>query len=611
MKDLPGELRRRRVMKVAAGYAVVAWIVAQVADLAADNFAAPAWLMPMLLILLALGLPVAVVLAWAYEMTPDGIRRDDGVDSAAASPRPVRALRQRSRAVVVSGLLATAVVVLIATVTSSIRRPDVLEAERTTAGASARADAPIPAKSVAVLPFVDMSEARDQEWFADGLTEEILNSLAALPELKVTARTSSFRFKGADHDIVAIADTLGVANVLEGSVRRLGDDLVVTAQLIQAADGTHLWSERYELRADDLFEVQRDVAEKVAATLDVFLDDAKREAMFSSGTRNVDAFEAYLQGLQVMMEWHDDPSAHAFDSANVHFDRALELDPSYAEAALGRMDPFAHILLDGLAAPYSQEEAAAMVQRDLAFAAANASSEPTRLVIEINRVYLSSAWHQLPGLVERLDATLPPGGTLLGATGWVSLVLPLADPGLARRLAEAGVEANPLDPAAWALLATPDLVEGDVEGALATVRQGRRIAGDHRWLREAEIFAHSLAGRREEMTAALERHVDVHDGARAWWEAARGDTVAARRIIDEHRATTGWPDEWFLFVYRELGNRGEAARLAARVDSLPLGPSLLLRMVAECGCVPFDLADTPNFRARLAEAGLALPPARP
>lgn len=169
---------------------VVAWVVAQVADLAADNFAAPAWLMPMLLILLALGLPVAVVLAWAYEMTPDGIRRDDGVDGAAASPQPVRDPRRRSRAVVVSGLLPAAVaVVLIAMVTSSIRRPDVLEAERAAAGAGARSDAPIPTKSVAVLPFVDMSEAQDQEWFADGLTEEAGLALPpARPEPRRPAR---------------------------------------------------------------------------------------------------------------------------------------------------------------------------------------------------------------------------------------------------------------------------------------------------------------------------------------------------------------------------------------------------------------------------------------
>lgn len=600
MKALIAELRRRKVVNVAAGYAVVAWIVAQVADLAADNFGAPAWFMPMLLIVLALGLPVAVVLAWAFETSPEGVRRTD-------APAGSAVVSTRTRVVAGIGLVA----VLAAAVTFPIWRPGANETGRSAdapppAGTGVRRAA--PAKSVAVLPFVDLSQAGDQEWFADGLTEEILNSLAALPELKVISRTSSFQFKGQDRDVTEIADTLGVANVVEGSVRRFDDDLVVTAQLIRASDGTHLWSQTYERSAADLFDVQRDVAEKVAATLDVFLDDAKREAMFSSGTRDVEAFEAYRKGRKVMLEWHADNTSVPFDSANVYFDRAMALDTGYAEAAIGHMDPFAHILLDGIASPYTPQQAVAALQRDLEFAASHASGEATRLVTEINRVYLSPSWHRLPGLVDRLDAAVPPGQALPATSGWTDLVVSVADPELARRLIAAEVDANPLDPVPWSTLAGIDLVQGRIDAALAVVDEGRRTAGDHRYLQEAEIFATAKAGRRAELVEALRRYQYASTGGAfgAWLDAATGDTVAARQAVTEAMAPGRWPNEDLLFVMRELGDREAAAELAARVDGLTVGPAILLRAVAFCGCVPFDPADTPNLRARLDEAGIDL-----
>lgn len=590
------ELRRRKVVKVVAGYAVVAWGVAQVADLAADNFGAPAWFMPMLLIVLALGLPIAAVLAWAFEATPEGVKRTDAPEGS-----PVVS----SRARLLWGVVLAAV--LAGAVTYPIWRPRGEGLRDGAAPPATAARAAAPAKSVAVLPFVDLSQKGDQEWFADGLTEEILNSLAALPELKVTSRTSSFRFKGQDRDITEIADTLGVANVLEGSVRRFDDDLVVTAQLIRASDGTHLWSETYERSAADLFDVQRDVAEHVAATLHVLLDDAKREAMFSSGTRNVEAFEAYRQGVKVMLEWHAGEPV-PFDSANVFFSRAMALDTGYAEAAIGHMDPFAHILLDGIKSRYSPEEAAAQLQRDLEFAVSHAPNDATRLVTEINRVFLSSSWLRLPGLIRQLDAAVPAGQTVPPTSGWVDLIVTTADPELWRRLAVAGVDEDPLDPVTWSVLAGVDLVEGRTDSVLAVVERGRRIAGDHRYLQENVIHAMANAGRHDELIEALRDYdyADAQPGYRAWLDAATGDTAAARRALAGVMSPESWPDEDFLYVTRELGDRAATAALAGRVDGLTVGPSILLRLVALCGCVPFDTADTPNLRARLEEADIDL-----
>ncbi|HSM07416.1 MAG TPA: hypothetical protein VLA33_00180 [Gemmatimonadota bacterium] len=607
MNDFFVEIRRRKVGRVVVGYAIVAWLVAQVADLAADNFGAPGWFMPMLLVLLALGLPFAAVLAWAYETTPDGVRREDGgvpVRGLAATRGGWLALVAVLAAIALAAVSFPAWRGIVGAGDAATEGEEVPEAAATSPGdASATA---VPAQSVAVLPFADMSENGDQAWFADGLTEEILNSLAALPELKVTSRTSSFRFRGDTRDIRAIADTLGVAHIVEGSVRRFGDELVVTAQLIRAVDGSHLMSETYERPADDLFSVQRDVAERVAATLDVFLDEEKRERMFASGTRSVEAFEAFLHGQERLNAWHAEGSGVVpFDSVTQPFERAMALDPGYAEAALEHMDLFAHVLLDGTESDFTPEEARAQLQHDLEFAATHAASEEARLVAELNRIWLSSDWHRLPGIVEQLGRAIDAGGRPPRGAGWTSIILALADPELARRLGALELEANPLDPVAWSVVAGAELRAGNTDRVLDIVRQARRRVDDHPYLREDEIAANANAGRRDSLLAALRRYPWDNPVVAAWRAAVAGDERTARRIAAELEARD-WPEERLLFTYRELGDRAAASDLAGRVDALRLGHAILYRMVSLTGSVPFDLADTPNFRARLAEAGIDL-----
>ncbi len=591
MREILFELRRRGVVKVVAGYAVVAWIIAQVADLAADSFAAPAWLMPMLLVLLALGLPLVVVLAWAYQITPDGIGRAPADGPTAARAR---------------WLLAGAVVLALGAAAYPIWRVW----PRAEGAPAIPAQAAGAARSVAVLPFVDMSQARDQEWFADGLSEEILNALASLPELKVTARTSSFQFKGADRNITDIASALGVQNILEGSVRRFDKKLVVTAQLIRASDGTHLWSETYERGADDLFEVQRDVAENVAATLDVLLDDAKREVMFSTGTRNVQAFEAYRKGAKLSAAWHADPEHYDFDAANVHLERALALDPGYAAAAIMHADPFTHIVLDGMETRYTQEQAGVQLRRDLDYAVEHATNPTTRWIAELDRAFLSTSWHRVPDLLRRLGEQPPGVGLGLGSGlgSWSLHFLLLGDRDVARRVVEYDVESSPLYPVAWSWLAALEVAFGDPAASLAAIERGRRAAGDHQFLQWQELRALYRAGRREELVRALERYRSnptLGMSMTAFMHALKGDSLAARKIMaaDPRLKTRG---EDYVYVYLELGDTAAAAALMKRIDALPFGPAILTRMFTLAGFIPFDLADTPNLAARLKEAGFDL-----
>ena len=234
------ELKRRNVFRVGIAYILLGWVVMQAADFALDLIDAPNWIIQALFIIGLAGLPIALFFAWAFEVTPEGIKREKEVDrSASITPQTGRKL---DRAIIV--FLAAAVVFLLLKPMWQERQTDSAEVTATPSSTGdTNAEAPRPTdKSVAVLPFVRLSSGEDDEFFADGLTEEILNALAQLPELQVTARTSSFSFKGQDTPVNEIAAELGVRHVVEGSVRRAGDRIRVTAQLIRAEDGINLWS---------------------------------------------------------------------------------------------------------------------------------------------------------------------------------------------------------------------------------------------------------------------------------------------------------------------------------------------------------------------------------
>jgi TolB-like protein/tetratricopeptide (TPR) repeat protein len=348
VNTLFAELRRRNIFRVAGVYAVVSWILAQITSLAANSFGAPDWVMKMIIVALVIGFPVALLLAWAFEMTPEGVKRTEAVsESESVSTKPARTLDY----VIVGGLVLVAALVI----WQEMRSPSApFEAAKNAApqgevidnvnanphpevrpeGAMRDVDTnttpSIPAidrsKSIAVLPFEDFSQDKDQEWFSDGLTEEILNALARTPDLLVSSRTSSFKYKNTNKEIPVIAKALGVAHVLEGSVRRGGKRLRVTAQLIRAADGFHLWSETYDSTSDDVIAIQEDMAVKIATALKTIMDPKALAKMTRAGTRSIPAYEAYLRGLALQGK------DATFKEAYTNFERARTLDPAFADA---------------------------------------------------------------------------------------------------------------------------------------------------------------------------------------------------------------------------------------------------------------------------------------
>lgn len=320
------ELRRRNVIRIAALYLVGAWLAMQVAATLLPIFDTPAWVLKALVVLLAIGFVPALVFSWIYELTPEGLKREGEVD--------------RSQSIVdhTARRLDVAVIVLLLGVGAMIfwqaRRapapadaPAAASAEKPSAPAAGDPVA-ITDKSIAVLPFADFSAAGDQAWFADGLAEEVLNALARTPDLMVSARTSSFRYKDSELAIPEIAKELGVAHVLEGSVRSTPTRVRVTAQLIRASDGFHLWSQTYDRDIADMIQVQEDLAQQIALAMQTSMDPAALAAMAGVGTRSVEAYQAYIRGVALGAS----NTASDAEARYALFEEARALDPGFAAA---------------------------------------------------------------------------------------------------------------------------------------------------------------------------------------------------------------------------------------------------------------------------------------
>jgi TolB-like protein len=299
-----GELKRRNVFRVAATYVVAGWIIIQVVSAVNTPLNLPEWFETVVVVLLAIGFPMALLFAWAFDLTPDGIKLTPPNDAAAT-----QAGGSKLDYILVGALIIVAAVTIWGQLTLA------------PVGDPSRLSGVAQDQSIAVLPFVDMSPAGDQEYFGDGIAEELLNELTRLDGLRVAGRTSSFSYKQGAHDLKTIGEALGVSSILEGSIRKDGDNVRITAQLINAADGYHIWSETYDRKLTDIFAIQEQIAVSVAGALGVRLGVGGVNAFKGAGTQNVEAYEAYLQGmLQPIGQ-----EAHLFE-------RATLLDPNYAAA---------------------------------------------------------------------------------------------------------------------------------------------------------------------------------------------------------------------------------------------------------------------------------------
>src|ERR1043166_3382234 len=310
-----GELKRRNVYKVAVAYAIVGWLLVQIATQVFPFLEIPTWVIRLVIALVAIGFPIALIVAWAFEITPEGIKRTEVADA------------QGEHSHRGAWIYIAAVAVALSLSLFFIGRYTARE-NRGTPGAD------LPAKSIAVLPFDNLSRDPDNAFFAEGVQDEILTRLAKVADLKVIARTSTQKFKSSPENLSDIAKQLGVLNILEGSVQKANDQVRVNVQLINAMTNAHLWAEIYDRKLTDIFAVESDIAKTIAESLQAELTGSEKNAISKKPTENLEAHELYLKGRYF---WNRRNTA-SLRKAGDYFQQAIDLDPNYALAYAGLAD---------------------------------------------------------------------------------------------------------------------------------------------------------------------------------------------------------------------------------------------------------------------------------
>ena len=380
------ELKRRNVFRVAIAYVIVAWLTMQIVDVVLNNITAPDWVFQVLMLFLAIGLPFALIFAWAFELTPEGLKKEKDVDRS----QSVTQKTGRRLDFLIIGVLVVGIGMLLA---DKFLLTDAPESTEVVADdAPALSAAPDTAPSVAVLPFTNMSADESSGYFSDGLADTVLHMLAQVRELRVAARTSSFQFRGQSLDITKIGEQLNVGAILEGSVQRSGDKIRVTAQLIDVSNGYHLWSANFDRNLDDVFAIQDEIANEVVAALKVSLLGESEERLNRDQTDNIDAYTEYLVGIDNL----NNISSESLRNAVMHLQEAIRLDPEYARAysTLGR----AYLLMQNYGLMGTTQAAAAA--RNVAARALDLSADSSEALAVL-------------GMAELRDGNLETAGQLL------------------------------------------------------------------------------------------------------------------------------------------------------------------------------------------------------
>lgn len=608
MKNLLAELQRRNVTRVAMLYVVAAWLLLQVADVGISTLGLPEWSGRLVLLLLALGLPVALVFAWVYELTPEGIRRESEVPPAeSVVGQTAQKLNVAIIVLLVIAIAAIALDRLLPGAPSPAEAGDTAgtQAEPSSPGAAEAAtvaaapmQAPVTETSIAVLPFIDMSPGRDNEYFSDGLTEELLNSLVKIRALQVAGRTSSFAYKGRDLDMRVIGDELGVAHLLEGSVRKAGNRLRITAQLIKVADGYHLWSETYDRELTDVFAIQSDIAEHVVEALQITLlgEDAAR--MRAGGTTDVEAFNDYLQGVYLANQGSREQSVRAAVAA---FERALARDPAFVDAWVALGATMSHMNANAWESP---ELAWARIEKAATEARRHAPQLAGGYMLEsLLHGFRDRRWMEAIEAMRTAVALEPGNANLLLAYSQLASQMGLHEESV--RAAQRAVELEPTNLTHQAYLGRGLQFAGRCPEAEVVLR--RAIERDPRFPRPRYYagICRYLAGDPEAALALFEaeplpwmrragRPLALHglgrlDEAQAAWDelvAAHGDTAAFQKA----EIAAQWGDNELVFLSLERAFETRDAGLNLLLVSPLLAPlrddPRYLQMVERMGMAP-------------------------
>ncbi len=532
------ELKRRNVIRMAGLYLVGAWLLIQIAETLLPIFHTPDWVLQALVVLLALGLLPALVFSWVYELTPEGLKRDAEVDPARSiAPRTA----QRMDRLMMLGLLAVvAIVVADRFWPASAPRDDAAAEQTARASADSAADSAVPvatstppAKSIAVLPFADLSPDGDHEYFSDGMSEEILNALAQVRDLKVAGRTSSFHFKGKNQDLRAVGQALGVSNVLEGSVRKQGDQVRITAQLIQVSDGFHLWSQSYDGDMSDVFQLQERIARAITDELKVILSGDQQQRLTRQGTDSVVAHQQYLRGRYF---WNR-RGYQNLKSAEQAFQAALAADPDYVDAWAGLAQSLALIF------EYSVNDPDSPGRVDTSVQALDAAEHALRLDPDSSAALAARAmvrgqyhfdWAGAEKDFRAAIASNPRDATALHWYGEMLMYQRRWEESKAQLDAAIGID--PLAPILHVAKAHSLALRGELEAALPIYDEALRLVPDLYVALKAKAFALLQLGRFDEAAEVARRMTGGEGKATQALAAAMKDPTLAEQTLSILRA---------------------------------------------------------------------------
>src|SRR5437763_1749241 len=533
------ELKRRNVYKVAITYAVVAWLLIQAASILLPTFEAPAWVMKAFVVLLAFGFVMSVMISWAFEATPEGLKRTKDVSPEMSLPswsaRKFAAFII-SLALIAAGLLAFQ---FIRTKPTSTLR----QGEATTAASA------ISQKSIAVLPLLNESGDPGDEYFSDGLSEELIAALAQIRELKVIGRSSSFRFKERKEEPKTIGEKLGVATLLEGTVRKQGDRVRIVAELINAADGIELWTRTFDRELKDIFAVQQEIAAAVASSLKATLLGADQRS--AANPKTAEAHNAYLQGHYYFQR----RNLEDYRKAVGHYDEAIRLDPEYALAYAVRSEAWTLIgdlTGEGKTAwPKARTDAEKAVAIVPALAEAHAALGWVRFFTE---------WRFAEGLSElkRAKELAPANPTANDLLARVIVYLGRLDE--AEKQGRQAVELDPLATPPHNNLARILWYEGKLDEADATARKAAELQPNSASSRRWQVL---VAIRRGDSETALREAQSEPDESYRRFELAvaqfaRGDQKAADAALEDLIANNRGLDYQVAQVYAVRGEREKA-----------------------------------------------------
>jgi len=534
------ELQRRNVFRVGIAYAVAAWVLLQVVDLVLENIAAPDWVMKVVMLGVAVGFPVAVIIAWAYEVTPEGIKRESQIDRSQSIVHTTGRKLDR----IIIGFLAVAVIFLLV---------DPFEYRNTTEPAIVDKAAPVsevvlsePAAvdtgdvskndgvspdeaSVAVLPFVNMSSDPEQEYFSDGISEEILNVLTRIPNLKVAARTSSFQFKGKNLDVAEIGKQLRVNHVLEGSVRKSGATLRITTQLIEAETGFHLWSDTFDRKLEDVFAIQDEIAAAIATELETRLTTDQNAA---STAIDMEAYGLYLKARGLVATRSGSKLLEAIDMLKA----AIEIEPKYAPAiaTLGKAYALLPWFSDALPAGEARENARQWAQMALEIEPDNVEALTTLAVV------YSESDMNWPGALELLNRAIKSNPGSVAANNFLGdLATRTGDLENALKYESRAAELDPLGPVKLTDLANVYALMGEYDEVIKLSNRSLALNPEffhaHRHLIESYFFLGDIEQleKMSDIIAALPNvPPDIPASISVKLSIAKGDMQEARASLE-------------------------------------------------------------------------------